>query len=374
MKPIRLLSLLAACLGVPCTASAQPPIPVHVEVPHPPMPAQAKGAAWLVYEVHVTNLLEQPIALDSVDVLSAAETVRSLRAYGGSVLEKNLRRAGPAPDSAAANVLGAGQRGIVFVWALAGDDPPAALSHRIVVSAVGSGTRVVIATPPVPVSVHSPVVLGPPLRGAGWIVGNGPDPDSTPVHNRMIVGAGGRVMLPQRFATDWVRVGADGRLWHTDPARNENWATWDEDLLAVADGVVIEAEDTFPDNTPPEFRRGAANHLVLDVGGGRYAVYVHLRQGSLRVRPGEAVRRGQVVALVGNSGNSTSAHLHFHVLDAPSAIAGEGVPFVFDRYVVQGVIDRSLDDYEAGAVWRPGPGEPTERRRELPVGGEVVRF
>jgi hypothetical protein len=373
MKMLRILPLLAACLSWPGAARAQPPVPVHVEVLQPPMRAQAKGAAYLVYEVHVTNLLDRRIALDSVEVLGADG--RSLRAYGGTALEKNLRRAGPAPDSAAANVLDTGQRGIVFVWAPAGSgDPPAALAHRVVVSAVASGARVAISTPPVPVDGRAPIVLGPPLRGGGWIAANGPDPDSTPVHNRMLVGVEGKIMLPQRFATDWTRLGADGRLWRGDAARNEHWTAWDEELLAVADGEVVEAVDTLPDNPPGEYGRGAANRLVIRVADDRFAVYVHLRRGSLRVRVGETVRRGQVVALVGNSGNSTSAHLHFQVLDTPSSIAGEGVPFVFDRYEVQGVIGHTIDEYEAGAVWRPGPGAPAERRRELPVGGEVIRF
>lgn len=373
MKTLHILPLLAACLAWADAARAQPPVPVHVEVLQPPMRAQARGAAHLVYEVHVTNLLEQRIALDTLEVLGADG--RPLRAYAGAALEKNLRRTGPAPDSAAANVLDAGQRGIVFVWAPAGvGDPPVALAHRVVIAAVVSGARVAIVTPPVPVDARTPIVLGPPLRGGGWIAANGPDPDSTPVHNRMLVGAGGRVMLPQRFATDWIRLGPDGRLWRGDAARNEHWTTWDEELLAVANGEVVEAVDTLPDNPPGEYGRGAANRLVIRIAPDRFAVYAHLRQGSLRVRVGETVRRGQVVAHVGNSGNSTSAHLHFQVLDAPSSIAGEGVPFVFDRYEVQGTIDRTVDDYEAGATWRPGAGASAERRREIPVGGEVIRF
>lgn len=373
MKTLRILPLLAACLAWTGPARAQPPVPVHVEVLQSPMRAQARGTAHLVYEVHVTNLLDQRIALDSLEVLGTDG--RPLRAYGGTALEKNLRRAGPAPDSAAANVLGAGQRGIVFVWAPAGaGDPPAALAHRVVVSAVQSGARVAIATPPVPVDARAPVVLGPPVRGGGWIAANGPDPDSTPIHNRMLVGTGGRVMLPQRFATDWIRVDPEGRVWRTDAARNESWTTWNEALLAVADGEVVEAVDTLPDNPPGEYGRGAANRLVIRVAHDRFAVYAHLRQGSLCVRAGQAVRRGQTVAHVGNSGNSTSPHLHFQVLNAPSSIAGEGVPFVFDRYEVQGTIDRTVDDYEAGAAWNPGPGASKERRRELPVGGEVIRF
>ncbi|HEX2207703.1 MAG TPA: M23 family metallopeptidase [Longimicrobium sp.] len=370
MKPIRMIPLLACCLCA-STASAQATAPVHVQVQRQPMLAQARGQAWFVYELHVSNLYDRPLSLDSVLVLAGEESGAPVRTYAGAALEKNLHRIGAAPDSAAANVLGAGQTALVFVWA------PAAgaglLAHRLVLS-TERGTRIAFATPPVAVNPWPPLILGAPLRGDGWIAGNAPDPDSTPGHNRMLVGVGGRVVLPQRFAIDWTRLGADGRLWHTDPARNENWAAWDAEVLAVSAGTVIEAVDTLPDQTPPEFQPGAANRLVLDVGGGFYAVYAHLRQGSLRVRAGDRVRIGQVVATVGNSGNSTGAHLHFQVLNAPSYIAGESVPYAFDAYEVQGVLDRPLDDFDAGASWRPEGRAGVEHRGDLPVGGEVIRF
>lgn len=47
------------------------------------------------------------------------------------------------------------------------------------------------------------------------------------------------------------------------------------------------------------------NHVILDLGAGRYACYAHLQPGSIRVKPGDRVRTGQVLGLVGNSGNST---------------------------------------------------------------------
>lgn len=46
------------------------------------------------------------------------------------------------------------------------------------------------------------------------------------------------------------------------------------------------------------------NHVVLDLGGGHYALYAHLEPGSLRVKTGDRVQRGQVLGLVGNTGDS----------------------------------------------------------------------
>ena len=58
----------------------------------------------------------------------------------------------------------------------------------------------------------------------------------------------------------------------------------------------------------------------------RYPVYAHLQPGSLRVKLGDKVRRGQTLGLVGNSGNSTEPHLHFHITDANSPLGSEGLP------------------------------------------------
>jgi murein DD-endopeptidase MepM/ murein hydrolase activator NlpD len=74
----------------------------------------------------------------------------------------------------------------------------------------------------------------------------------------------------------------------------------------------------------------AGNHIVLDLGGGRYAFYAHFQPGSLKVKVGDRVTRGQVIGLVGNSGNSTEPHLHFHISDGVSPLGSEGLPYVLD--------------------------------------------
>ena len=108
------------------------------------------------------------------------------------------------------------------------------------------------------------------------------------------------------------------------------------------------------------------NYIILDLGNGRYAFYAHLQPGSLRVKTGDKVRRGQVLALVGNSGNSTEPHLHFHIADANSSLGSEGRPYGFPSFEVQG----------KGWGWKPtSPVSPTEKRQnEMPVDTEVVRF
>jgi murein DD-endopeptidase MepM/ murein hydrolase activator NlpD len=118
--------------------------------------------------------------------------------------------------------------------------------------------------------------------------------------------------------------------------------------------------------------------VILDLGRGRFAFYAHLKPGSVRVRRGDLVRAGDVVGMLGNSGSSTGPHLHFHVMNRPSALAADGLPYVFDRFRTTGQMP-PLDDNLMRTV---NAGEPVPidtagagpHRRELPLGRDVVAF
>ena len=81
----------------------------------------------------------------------------------------------------------------------------------------------------------------------------------------------------------------------------------------------------------PEAQGG--NLGILSLRHGHYAFYAHRQPGSIRVKPGDRVRRGQVLGLLGNSGNSDAPHRHFQISNGDSWLASEGVPFLFDSFV-----------------------------------------
>src|SRR5262249_44580608 len=138
--------------------------------------------------------------------------------------------------------------------------------------------------------------------------------------------------------------------------------------------VVVAIKDGIPQNIPGATSRAvpitletvAGNHVILDLGQGRYAFYAHLQPGSLRVKVGDQVRRGQVLGLVGNSGNSTEPHLHFHISDANSPLGSEGLPYVFESFEQQG----------QGWGWKAASKDAAveKRLREIPLQNAVVRF
>ena len=123
----------------------------------------------------------------------------------------------------------------------------------------------------------------------------------------------------QRDAIDFVEV-VDDRTHRGDGSRLEDFAIFSRPVLAVSDARVTEAVDGLPDLPVGGYTRHdmAGNHLVLDIGGGHYVLYGHLEQGSVRVRVGEQVRRGQVIGQVGDSGNSGEPHLHLQVQNRPT--------------------------------------------------------
>ena len=103
--------------------------------------------------------------------------------------------------------------------------------------------------------------------------------------------------------------------------------------MAVADGTVIERLDTLdnqvpgrlPDPRTVNMNNVDGNHIVLDLGNGFFAFYAHLQKSSVLVKPGQRVKRAQILAKLGNTGNTSGPHLHFHIMDSPSVLGSNGL-------------------------------------------------
>jgi murein DD-endopeptidase MepM/ murein hydrolase activator NlpD len=153
----------------------------------------------------------------------------------------------------------------------------------------------------------------------------------------------GRALFPERFAIDFVRLHDTGGLTNGDPAENGSYRSYGAEAVAVADAQVAAIKDGIPDNVPANrappgltLDTMGGNLVVLDLGNRLYAFYSHLQPGSIRVKPGDRVRTGEILGLVGNSGNGNAPHLHFQVSDRPSLLLSDGVPFVFDSFIHEG--------------------------------------
>ena len=346
-------------------APAQQPLtaPIDVTVPIAPIAFHADNKTDLVYELHIASFSRQTITLTHVDVLSAAGA--SLEKLEQGDLFTNVSSAGNADATGMEKLnLGAGQVMVVYIWVSLdnGAPVPAALEHSISVK-VGSYPEPITAKCARITVGREVATIAPPLRGDNWQAANGPSNAS--IHRRALIPIDGRARIGQRFAIDWIRLNSDGKTHSGDEKDNRNYRAYGSEALAVADGTVIEVKDGIPENVPGLESRAvtitletiAGNHVVLDIGHGRFAFYAHLQPGSLKVKTGDHVKRGQVLGLVGNSGNSTEPHLHFHLADSKSALGSEGLPY-------------ALDSFDA----KTKSGDVRKHKQEIPLEDELVTF
>lgn len=368
------LALAAAPVARGAAQGASLPPFLELRVPKPPTVATAENGSFLAYELHVTNFAPQQMTLKKVEVATASGERRVLLSIGDSVLARAVTRPGVSLAGAERLKLGGGARAVVFLWVpVDARSAPTALQHRLTLEQ-GTGDSVRTAEldgPVMPVASES-VLIGPPLRGGVWLTGNGPAEASG--HRRALIPVGGVPAIAQRFAIDYVRVGDDNKTFTGDQLRNESYRAEGNDALAVANGTVVAVKDGIPENVPGVNSRAVpitletvgGNHVIIDIGGGRYAFYAHLKPGSPRVKVGDRVTRGQVIGLVGNSGNSTEPHLHFHISDGNSPLGSEGIPYRYESFEIVGHCRTFNLGCERAA--------PVTRKGEIPLGNVLVRF
>ncbi len=363
--------LVAATVTRPAAAQlADRPVLAEVRVPKAPTVATGRNGDVLTYEVHVTNFERQPITWTRLDIQDAANGV-SLGAVADSAFQRDIMRPGlGAVPLAQRAIIGPGLRAILFVTLPIARGPiPAALRHVLTFTDT-TGTRTLAITP-VPVA-GTVAVIGPPFRGGPWLAANGPGNGSG--HRRALIPLDGQPAIAQRFAIDWVMVDSLGRTHVGDSLDNTKYYSHNVDVLAVANGVVRVIKDGIPENVPGINSRAVpitletvgGNHVILEVGPGRYAFYAHVRPGSIRVKVGERVTKGQVLAKLGNSGNSTEPHLHFHMADGTAPLASQGIPYVFERAEFVGSC--------VMATQKCTPAAAEVRTRVMPMADELVRF
>lgn len=130
----------------------------------------------------------------------------------------------------------------------------------------------------------------------------------------------------QRYAYDLVQV-KDGMSYKGDPAKNESYYAFGQDVVAPADGKVVEVVNDIADNEPVGVmnEKVPAGNVVIIDHGGEFSYLVHLKKGSATVKAGDQVKRGDKVGEVGNSGNSSEAHMHFQVSDSSDLFEAKSI-------------------------------------------------
>ncbi|MGH7711525.1 MAG: M23 family metallopeptidase [Gemmatimonadaceae bacterium] len=351
---------------------------VDLLVPVSPAVVAVGGVPHLVHELHITNLQSAEIAITRLQVIGDAPNA-TLGDFRDSALASILARPGLRRGQVAVDIMPPGSRTVAYFWIPLVHDaaPPRVVRHRLELSVRRSADTVSTTFEGAESSVsrQQPVVLDPPLRGGPWVAIY--DPLLIGGHRTAFYTIDGRARIPARYAIDWIRLPASGTIDKPDAADRNGFGA---DVLAVADGIIASAVDDTPDNegapTPAAHRleNASGNYIAIDLGDGRFAFYEHLKRGSIRVKKGDRVRRGQVIAQLGNSGSSSiGPHLHFHVSDANHTLAAEGLPFVFRRFEQLGAF-RSIAALIAGERWAPAAQRENIRIQERPIPNAVLRF
>ena len=375
--PAGVASAVLGLLAIAARPGAAPGWMAHTieaRVPAPPAIATIDGRPHLVHELHVTNLRREAVEVRRVTVRGDGGAAM-VELSGASLLDA-LLLTGVGRATSTPPVLAPGQRAVVYVWSPVTTAPGHVHDDiEVAVPAARPPIEGIVTTAAV-APAAGVAALGPPLAGGPWVAVY--DPLLLGGHRTTLIAVDGVARIPARFAIDFIGAPAldSPAPPDTPPLRNGFGA----DVLAVADGRIVAVRDGRPDLPPgvsvtPQalpLEEGSGNYVILDVGGGRFAVYEHLQAGSVRVAVGARVRRGEAVAKLGSSGStSIGPHLHFHVADAGSTLAAEGVPWGVDftllgRYA-------SLDALVRGAPWTPHIGVAS-MRRQLPPAVSVVRF
>jgi hypothetical protein len=365
--------VLIACAGDIVSAQAILPPSLELRVPKAPTTGIAENGSFLTYELHITNFSAQPMTVKSVEVLEGSDGhVIFTLAY--SALTQSIARPGLTIPVAERSKISGGTRAVVYLWVPVDARPaPQTLRNRVKVEQ-GSGdstrTQELEGSLVSVTSIGAPI--GPPLRGGVWLAANGPSARSG--HRRALIPVGGVPSIAQRFAIDYVKMNEMDSTYSGDRLKNENYFAEGNDALAVANGRVVAVKDGIPENVPGVNSRAVpitletvgGNHVIIDIGNGRFAFYAHLKPGTIRVKVGDAVTRGQVIGLVGNTGNSTEPHLHFHISDGNSPLGSEGVPYGYDSFEIVG----HCRTFNIGCTREA----PTVRHGEIPLESVLVRF
>ena len=348
------------------------------------------GKMHLVYELVLTNASPTSASLQKVEAVDAADTSHVLASWESKALLSDLRTT--ANTQAASPVIAFNETRLLLLHISLdkGVLIPSHLLHRMTLTGAGAPAR--MPGPPVAqmytvasiaVATNVPVI-SPPLAGKGWVAVNGCC-EAAGAHRATGLAVNGALHFSQRFAIDWMKLDADGRLVHGDPGDVHSYTGYGADVLAVADGTVVttlnsladQKPGTLPDPKTINIQNVDGNHVVLDLGHGVYAFYAHLQKGSVSVSIGDKVKRGQVLGKLGNTGNTSAPHLHFHLMDGPSVLGSSGIPYVIDLFDYDGEIPEQRFAAASGIEGNWGEGRlarPVPRHDEFPMDLAIIDF
>jgi len=349
----------------------------------------------LTYELQLTNATSFTWVINSLEVLNAEDHNQTFVNFSGDTVTPNNQI---IPGRIPSDNLEGGQTSVFFITFSVDnfDAIPEKIVHRLKITIPGGipeGFLAFLSLPPdtqelvqIEAEAYVPeanaIVMGPPLRGTNWVAADGCC--TAERHVRAVMPINGRLVISQRFAIDWEKLNDEDRIFVGDPQDVASYFCYGEEILAVGEGRVVLAVDKYDDQIPGLFPVGIpleeadGNFVVIDLGNGNFAFYAHMIKGSVAVEVGDFVTRGQVIGLVGNTGNTIAPHLHFQMMSGPSTFGSNGVPYMIYEYdlIAQAASTQAFDMAEAeGTPLEIIPVDnPGIHKDDLPLDLSIVNF
>lgn len=262
------------------------------------------------------------------------------------------------------------------------EDIPTTIAHRAMQTQAGG--RPASAVAGLAEGCRDDAVVAPPLRRGGWTDGFCCC-EALSDHRTTVLPINGSLHPAQAFAINFIRLDeATGRAWTGEVTDLRNWSAYGQPVHAAVSGRIVAVHDGLPDQPIGALPAGIpiadalGSHVIIDTGAGRYAFYARMIPGSIRVTPGETVEAGAVLGQLGNFGNTSTPHLHFQIMDRPSALDANGLPFVLAPWTLSRRAAGSL----AGLDQNVQSGRPVDASAEgagprggsLPLNLDIAAF
>ena len=364
------------------------------------------GKYHVAYDLQLTNASKVPGSLDKLEVVDGTDPTKVVASFSGTQLVSNSNANGdanrlrtlPAGMATTADIAPQESRALFvdFTFDSLANAPKVVLHHLYGTGSpappVQEARPINYVTTPFNIDAGRPRVIKPPLRGTNWIALNGCcEPGFGFPHRTSLNTVNGKLNNSQRYAIDWKRVNDQGAFYAGDRTKNEDYVDYGADVFAVADGTVVGVLDNVDANAPGilpaqdptlaaklTVENVDGNHVILDLGGGVWAMYAHFIKGSIKVKVGDKVKTGDKIAELGNTGNANASHLHFQLMDGPTLLGSNGLPYIFDSFVYDGQVEPSriqnADDYLTGTFLQGKLAQGEPRTNQLPLLLAIVDF
>ena len=382
-----LLGALGAAAPAQAEAAAEvlsPLIATPLTSPNPVLGSDNK--THLAYEFMLVNMAPSVLTVEKVETLDAASGA-VLGSLTGAALTQMLKLNGGAKGAA----LPGGGSGILFmdVTLARNATTPKAIKHRFKISVAKAPAQasspdadptpeppqeITFVGDPLPVGPGA-VAVAPPLKGKRWVIGGGCCAPPS-YHRGATLPINGAIRIAERFAIDFVQLNAKDMLYAGDMHEVEDYAYFGDEIYAVADGTVVATQDGLPEQVPGKLPddatidMAAGNHVVVDIGDGRFAFYAHMQPGSVKVKLGDKVVTGQGLGLLGNSGNTDTRIC----ISRPSPLLANGLPYVFTSFTGEGRVVDEDPLFKGGTVTIDKDALSGPHANEMPLLDQVVSF